>query len=177
MSKAQSSYAVLLKSGRGYREEVTKDGSQLRPVAALKGTLWIYLDSFTTTRIQKKFGCLVNYKLADRSETHQSEVFLFNTGSDILLITTLQRDFLLGVKQPHCRMELLERRLRWVESLIVGSKVFVTIATIPVPVMGVIRYIGALLGEEGRKFGIEIMVCIINVLMYTYTLIILLTVT
>ena len=160
MSKPQSPYAVLLKSGRGYREEITTDGSQLRPVAAHKGTLLICLNSEATTRLQRKFGCHVNYKLADRHDIHQANVFLFDNGSTVFCVTALQRDFLLGVKQMHCRMELL-KRLHWVESLKVGSEVYVTIATIPAPVRGIIRYIGGLTGEEGRKFGIEIMVCIL----------------
>ena len=105
----------------------------------------------------------MNYKLADRRDDHQSEVFLFVTGSSVLHITSSQRDYLLGVKQTHYRMEVLER-LRWTESLTVGSEVYVTITTIPAPVKGIIRYIGELPGEEGRKFGIEIMVCIIHVI-------------
>ena len=160
MNKPQSLYAVLLKSSRGYREETENDVIQLRPIAAHKGTLLISLNSETTIRIQRKFGCHVNYKLADRRDIHQADVFLFNNESNVLCITTLQRDFLLGVKQTHCRMELLEG-LQWVESLKVGSEVYVTIATIPAPVKGIIRYIGGLTGEEGRKFGIELMVCLL----------------
>ena len=157
MSKVEELYAVLLKSGRGYKEE--KDESQLQPVTVHKGTLLVYLDSLTVKRIREK--CtegLMNYKVADRCEDPQSGAFLFATGSSILHITTLHRDFLLGVKQAHCRMELL-KRLQWVQSLRLGSDVYVTIATIPTPVRGIIRYIGALPGEEGRKFGIELMVC------------------
>ena len=160
MSKPQSPYAVLLKSGRGYKEEITNNGSQLRTVAAHKGTLLICLNSEMTTRLQRKFGCHVNYKFADRCDIHQTDVFLFDNGSNVLCIATLQRDFLLGVKQAHCRMELL-KRLEWVESLEVGSEVYVTIATIPAPVRGIIQYIGGLTGEEGRKFGIEILVCML----------------
>ena len=163
MSKTQSSYAVLLKSGRGYREEVTKDGSQLRPVEAQKGTLLVCLDSLTATRIQKKFGLVVNYKLADRCDIHhdQSEVFLFDNRSNVLFVTTIQRDFLLGIRLQLCRMEVLER-LQWIESLTVGSEAYVTIATIPAPVKGIVRYIGKLSGEEGTKFGIEIMVWLLH---------------
>ena len=78
----------------------------------------------------------------------------------------LQQDFLLAVKQTHYRMEVLERKLQWVELLTVGSEVYVTIATIPAPVRGIVRYIGKLSGEEGKQFGIEIMVWIIYVYMY-----------
>ena len=101
----------------------------------------------------------MNYKVADRCDNQQSEAVLFViVSSSILHITMLQRDFLLGVKQTHYRMEVLERRLQWVELLTVGCEVYVTIATIPVPVKGIVRYIGKLSGEEGKQFGIEIMV-------------------
>ena len=33
-----------------------------------------------------------------------------------------------------------------------------TISTIPHPVRGIVRYIGALTGEDGTKFGIEFLV-------------------
>ena len=155
MSKVEELYAVLLKSCCGYKEE--NDGNQFKSVTVHKGSLLVYLDSLTVKKTQEKYNCLMNYKVADRYENPQSGVFLFVTGSSILLITTFQRDFLLGVKQTVCRMELLER-LRWVQSLKVGSDVYVTIATIPTPVRGIIRYIGGLSGEEGRKFGIELMV-------------------
>ena len=88
----------------------------------------------------------------------QSKAFLFVTESSILHITMLQRDFLLAVKEAHRRMEVLEQ-LQWIESLTVNYNVYVTIATIPTAVKGIIRYIGELPAEEGRKFGIELMVC------------------
>ena len=157
MSKVEQLYAVLLKSGHGHKEEI-KDGGQLKAVAVHKGSLLVYLDSLTVKRIQEKYGRLMNYEVADRCDSNQSKVFLFATGSSsILNITALQRDFLLGVKQTRCRMEVLER-LQWVESLAVGCEVYVTIATIPAPVKGIIRYIGKLPSEEGRKCGIELMV-------------------
>ena len=167
MNKVQPSYAVLLKSGRGYREELSAHGSQLRAITTDEGTLLAYLDSVTADRIRKKIGCLVNYKLADRCDIHQSEVFLFGTSSTVVHITTLQRDLLLGVRQPQCRMELFER-LHRVELLCVGSEAYVTIATIPAPVKGIVRYIGKLSGEEGRKFGIEIMVWILGNICVVY---------
>ena len=177
MSKAEELYAVLLKSGRGFKEE--KGERQFKPVTVHKGTLLVYLDSLAVKRIQEKYNCLMNYKVADGYEIFESEVFLFVTGSSISHITTLHRDFLFGVKQTHCRMELL-KSLQWVQSLRLGSDVYVTIATIPTPVRGIIRYIGELPGEEGTKFGIEMMVRMYNIhtyvcaymcTLYTYVLI------
>ena len=119
----------------------------------------MYLDPLTVSRIKKKYNRLVNYKVVADS-CRQSEHFLFVAGSSIFYITTLQKDFLLGVNHLHSRIEVLQR-LEWVESLTVGSEVYVTINTIPVPVRGIIRYIGGLTGEEGRKFGVELMVIVI----------------
>ena len=160
MSKVEQLYAVLLKSAHGYKQEIIDGADQLKPIAVHKGSLLVYLDSLIINSIQEKHNRLVNYKLADRCDVQQSEVFLFVAGS-ILHINALQRDYLLGVKQTHYRMEVLER-LQWVQSLTVGSDVYVTIATIPTPVRGIIQYIGELPGEEGRKFGIELMVSMYN---------------
>ena len=158
MSKAESTHAVLLQSTNGYKE--TKDGSKLQPVEVREGSLLVYLDFLTAKRIQEKYEQLMNYKVVDRCDNHQSEAFLFSTGSSILRITKVQQDFLLGIRQTNCRVEVL-KRLEWTESLALGSEVYVTIATIPAPVKGIVRYIGKLPGEEGRKFGIEMMVCIL----------------
>lgn len=162
MSKVESAHAVLLRSSQGYKEE-TKHGSKLQPVEVHKGSLLVYLDFLTAKRMQEKYGQVMNYKVADRCDNHQSETFLFSTGSSILRITKVQQDFLLGIKQTECRVEVL-KRLEWTASLAIGSEVYVTIATIPAPVKGIVRYIGKLPGEEGRKFGIEIMVCIYTVI-------------
>ena len=48
--------------------------------------------------------------------------------------------------------------LQYVEKLRVGYGVYVAIPTIPHPMRGVVRYIGPLPGEEGTKFGIELLV-------------------
>ena len=164
MSKVEQLYAVLLKFACGYKQEIIDGTDQLKPVAVHKGSLLVYLDSLTINRIQEKHDRLVNYKLADRCDIQQSEVVLFVAGS-ILHINALQRDYLLGIKQTYYRMEVLER-LQWVQSLVVGSDVYVTIATIPTPVRGTIQYIGELPGEEGRKFGIELVVCMYSLVMH-----------
>ena len=161
MSEPESPFAVLVKSTQGYIE--IKDKSHLKHVLVHKGSLLIRLDSLIINEAQGKHGRPVNYKVSDSHDNLQSEAFLFAEEASISCITTTQRDFLLGIKQTHYRMEVLDR-LQWVESLTVGSEVYVTIATIPTPVKGIVRYIGGLNGEEGRKFGIEMMVC-----MHVYT--------
>ena len=157
MSQLESPYAIVLKSTQGYIE--INDKSHLKHILVHQGSLLIRLDSLTVNKAQEKHGRSVNYKVSDRHDNLQSEAFLFVEEASILHIATAQRDFLLGIKHTHCRMEVLDK-LEWVESLTVGSKIYVTIASITAPVKGIVRYIGGLPGEEGRKFGIEMMVCV-----------------
>ena len=63
MSKVEQLYAVSLNSAHGYTK--TKDGNQLKSVPVLKGSLLVYLDSLTASRIKEKNDRVVNYKLAD----------------------------------------------------------------------------------------------------------------
>jgi len=154
MSKVELLYAVLLKSGHGYKEEM-KDEKELTSVNVHEGSLLVYLDPLITNRIKEKYDCLVNYKMVD--SCYHSEVFFFATESSVFHITNLQRDLLLSIEHMQHRIEVLQR-LKWVESLVIGSEVYVTIATIPAPVKGIIRFIGKLPCEEGRRFGVELMV-------------------
>lgn len=158
-----SPYAVLLKTGHGYKED-NKD--YLTPVMVDGGSLLVYLDALTINRIKTKYDYNVNYKVADSYHNHY-EVFFYVTNhkSSVFCITSLQRDLLLGITHIQHRIEALDR-LQWVESLTVGSEVFVTTDdAILTPVKGIIRYIGELLGEEGRKFKVELMVRLLHMFM------------
>ena len=152
MSEVESACVVLLKDGHGYKEEI-KD--ELTPVVMHQGSLLAYLDSLVTNRIKEKYDCIVNYRLADAC--YDSEVFFFATDSSILYITSRQRDLLLGIEDLQHRVQALDK-LEWVESLTVGCEVCVTIDDTTAPVRGIIRYIGELPGEEGRNFGVELLV-------------------
>ena len=152
MDKGELLYAVLLKYGHGYKEEME---DELTPVVVNEGSLLTYLDSLISYRIKQKYDCLVNYKLVDTC--YHSEVFLFATEPSVFYITSLQKDLLLGIEHMEDRTKVLDK-LQWVESLTVGSEVYVTIATIPTPVRGIVRYIGGLPDEEGRNFEVELMV-------------------
>ena len=61
------------------------------------------------------------------------------------MLTVKQRDLLLAVDSCLDQIELV-KKLHWVESLAKDSEVYVTLASIPVPVIGVIRYVGELPG-------------------------------
>ena len=77
--------------------------------------------------------------------------------SQVYKLNVLQKDLLEGVKHLHDRTEVLHK-LEWVQELKIGSLVFVIVPTIPLPVQGVIRFIGELPGQSGTKFGVELMV-------------------
>jgi len=72
-------------------------------------------------------------------------------------LTVQQKNLLEGVKDLHVRTEVLHK-LNAVQKLQVGSLVFVLVPAIPLPVQGVIRFIGELPGETGTKFGVEFLV-------------------
>ncbi|XP_065915083.1 uncharacterized protein [Dysidea avara] len=76
--------------------------------------------------------------------------------SQVYKLNVLQKDLLEGVKHLHDRTEVLHK-LEWVQELKIGSLVFVIVPTIPLPVQGVIRFIGELPGQSGTKFGVELM--------------------
>ena len=159
-------YALLLENVEGFKEEAhfVGYGKQLKSVTVKKGSLLVRLNPSVVNSIKKNHDCPVNFRV-DGPGKHLREFSSKNTelvsvNADVLFyLSRHQRDLLLGVKNPSNRIEVLGR-LEWVESLRKDSEVHVTIATITAPVRGVIRYIGSLPGEEGRKFGIELMVCI-----------------
>ena len=151
-------YGILLKGVQGFKEGFCSqyDLQEFRTMYIFKGTLLVKASTSDVIAIDQAYDCSVNYKVDS-----EKGVYLYAEPNDVYQLTTLQRDFLLSVKRLDGRLEVLER-LAWIESLKKNSEVYVTIATIPTPVKGIIRYIGGLPGEEGRQFGIELIVCIIK---------------
>ena len=159
---SQEDYALLLQDVEGFK----KESQQLKPVTVKKSSLLIHLNPSVVNGMKKNYECVVNYQVdhlekALREDSSVKNTELVYVDSNVLFyLSKRQRDLLLGVKNPYNRLEVLGR-LEWVESLRKGSKVYVTIPTITAPVRGIVRYIGSLPGEEGRKFGVELMgVCI-----------------
>ena len=162
----ENAYALLLQDVEGFKEGASFRGygKEWKSITVVKGSLLTRLNPSVVNTIQKDYKCLVNYRVDDtvkklRGDSPVKNVEFLYVDCDILFyVSRLQRDFMLGVTNPSSRLEVLGR-LEWVESLVKGSNVYVTIATITSPVRGVIQYIGGLPGEEGRKFGVELMVC------------------
>ena len=127
---------TILFPGRPKKPSITK---QLAP----KGTL---VEAVSSREIE------VNYKTI-----LGSSFYLSCKPRQVHKITLQQKNLLEGVKHLHDRTEVLQK-LNWVQKLQVGSFVFVTVPTIPLPVQGVVRYIGELPGETGTNFGVEFLV-------------------
>ena len=118
----------------------------------LQGSLLVELTEVESRESNEFFTPPLNYK-----KYSDDSVKLYCKPKYVLQLNDQQFDLLLGVKFPYNRFDALSI-LSWAEQLKVELAVNVAIATIPNPVRGVIRYIGALTGEQGTKFGVELLV-------------------
>ena len=153
-------YALLIKEVQGYKESEGSD--YLTPLSyeninVPAGSLVEYLSSAEVSTIKTVYEFEVNYLVYSSGSHVQSGVILLASPDQLYKLTPKQKDFLLAVNYLTDRVEML-RKLQWVENLEIGSEVYTTIDTIPIPVKGVIRYIGELSGVEGIQFGIELIV-------------------
>ena len=154
------SYGLLLDDVKGYRRLsafVSKNQleGELTHTVVSKGSLLVHLSKTAIKAFKETFNCVVNYMVYTIPST---EVYLMVGSHKVHTITNEQRDFLYGIEGLTERLEVY-KRLGWIEKLTGGSEVYVTIATTPYPVKGVVRWIGKLTGEYGTKFGIELLVC------------------
>ena len=164
----EETYALLLQDVKGFKEETYFFGyrKRLKPVTVEKGSLLIRLNLSVVNAMKKNYDCLVNYGVYPSIKNLQGKSLVVKISelvyveADVLLyLSKYRKDLLLGITNPYNRLEVVGR-LEWVESLKKESEIYVTIATIPTPVRGIIRYIGELPGEEGTKFGVELLVYI-----------------
>jgi len=145
------SYGILLEDVQGFSHSPSYSQELVH-----KGSLVIRAESSDVATINEVHHLTVNYKLDIQSTTN---TFLFANSRVVFCISSLQRDFLLGVNSLDNRLLLLGTKLKWMESLKIGSHVLVTISTDPLSVRGTVRYIGNLSGKDGTHFGIELLVC------------------
>ena len=157
-------YALSLDDVKGYKilsTFINKDslGGELLHAVISKGSLLVKLNKQDISAFKKTYGYSVNYAVYSVASI---DSYLLVGIHEIHVITNEQRDFLYGIERHIERVEAY-KNIGWIEKLTVGSKVYVTISTTPYPVKGVVRWIGKLLGEYGKKFGIELSVstCII----------------
>lgn len=157
MSKVVCS--LLLEDVMGYKETTSFLGNdevqpELSHKIISKGSLLIRLSKSEITAIKEVHYREVNYQVYS---VPLSNLYCFIDSKKLCEITSQQRDFLYAVEGLTDRLEVY-KRLKWIGGLTKGSEVYVTIATIPHPVKGIVQYIGQLCGEQGKKFGVELLV-------------------
>ena len=118
----------------------------------VRGSLLVTLTDSEVEETSSYFTPPLNYK-----KYSDDSIKLCCEPEQVLQLNDQQFDLLLGVKLPFDRYKALKIR-NWAEKLRVGLGLNVSIPTFPHPVRGVIQYIGTLPGEEGTKFGIELLV-------------------
>ena len=160
-------YALLLKNVKGHKElDCSSHPKSYETIDIAAGSLMEYISSADVLSLRMTFK--VNYSVYSSSQPHnQSGILLFASSDQLYKLTPKQKDLLLAVDLVTDRVEVLEK-LHWVEFLAIGSEVYTSVDTVPIPVKGVIRYIGELAGAEGTRFGIELMVRVVFIfVLYT----------
>lgn len=150
-------FGILIETVIGYTSEeilIEDQGvTTYQKRAVTKGTLLTVMSHGEAKMTADRFDPPHNYKCVIEHET----VTLYCKPTVIYQLTKSERNLLNGVQKRDERIEVLHN-LDWVGKLHLGSCVYVTIPTIPVPVRGVVSHIGQLKGEVGTKFGIELQV-------------------
>ena len=118
----------------------------------LRGSLLVELTDVEARETSQYFTPSLNYK-----KYSDDSIKLYCKPEHVLQLNDQQFNLLLGVKYPFDRYKALNM-LNRVDKLKAGFGINVSIPTIPNPARGVIRYVGPLPGEEGTKFGIELLV-------------------
>ena len=159
MNKGNSSYALLLEDIQGHEQHIldTQYAPSFKQVKIPKGSLVENLISSDISAIKQVYKLQASHTVYSSCSQVQSGVLLFASPKQLYQLTVKQRDLLLAVDSCLDRIEVLNK-LCWIELLAQESKVYVTLATIPVPVSGIIRYVGDLSGLDGTRFGVELMV-------------------
>ena len=154
-------FGILIENVIGYAHvEVLAEDQRITQYLVTKGTMLTVLSHGEVRITANKFDPPHNYKCL---VGHKS-ITLYCNPSEVYQLTRSEKDLLNGVTRKSERIEVMHN-LDWVGKLYFGSFVYVTIPTIPVPVKGLIYYVGPLKGEVGIKFGIELQVpdCIVNI--------------
>ena len=151
-------FSLLLQNAFGYlNKDSGLDGSinmQDCKHQIAKGSLLTALSHQETESMANSFDPPHNYKYVSSDLT----LTLHCKPDQVHPLTVTQRALLVGVTQESDRVEVLHK-LDWAAKLKPEDHVYVTISSIPVPVEGVVRYIGPLKeGGMGINFGIELLV-------------------
>ena len=137
-----------------------------------RGTLLVGLIEAEAKETKKYYSPTLNYKTL----SSENVVQLYCKPEDVYPLTLQHKGFLMGIKSAFDQYRM-SKCLQLAGNLAVGDGIHVNIKSIPSLVKGIIRYIGNLPGEDGTKFGVEMLVsccvvnCIHSVLINVYALI------
>ena len=159
VTMSRRNYALLLEDVIGYKKYSSfVKGDQLEGELThkliSKGSLLVQLSRHDVSKFKDTYNCTVNYM---EYAIPSTECYLFVGDHKLCSVTQEQRDLLYGIEGLTERLEIYNK-LEWIEKLTVGSEVYVTIATVTYLLRGIVRWIGKLTGEHGKKFGIELLV-------------------
>jgi len=154
-------YCLLLEDATGYKRDTDGNSSVYTEMLISKGSLIQALVSHD--ELMEPFtNPHHNYKtLANAAVT------LYCNCNQVHQLTTVQKDLLCGVQDLSDRFKAVDK-LSWVETLEIGSSVYVTLPLANSFQKATVQYIGEVNGEFGRKFGLKLMVCCI-IIMQSYT--------
>ena len=149
-------YAILLQDVNGQVEykSVSGYGYSFRNQYVLRGTLLARLPQLEVDgRRHQEINPPMNFRVLK-----EPAVTLHCKMNDVLLLNYEQKELLLPIGSTNDRFEAVDK-MEWAEKLTLGSLVYVSIPTLRKPAEGVVHYFGKLPGEDGTKFGIELLVC------------------
>jgi len=147
-----SLYCLLLEDAVGYKRDTDGNSSVYTEVLISKGSLIQAL--VTHDRLMEPFvNPPHNYKTMANAA-----VTLYCNCNQVHQLTTVQKDLLCGVQDLSDRFKAVDK-LSWVETLEIGSSVYVTLPSANSFQKATVQYIGEVNGEFGRRFGLKLMVC------------------
>ena len=148
-------YAILLGDANGHTEMKFECGPSFRTKYVLRGTLLVRLSQEEVNELRHQSGITppLNFKVLK-----EPAVKLHCEVNNVLLLNYQQKELLLAIGSTNDRLGAVDK-VEWAEKLSKGSTVYVSIPTIPTTANGIVHYIGKLPGEDGTKFGIELLVC------------------
>jgi len=159
-------YALLVEKVEGYKKCLSDNDYPLsyENITIPVGSFVKHLLPKDIAAIRAAYKLKVNYSVNSSCSKDKCGALLYASSDQLYQLKIKHKDLLLAVDLTD-RIDMLQK-LCWVEYLVVGSEVYTTIDTIPIPVKGVVRFIGELSGVEGIRFGIELLVSAMCVLLF-----------
>ena len=151
-------YAVLLRDTTGYKENKSAftGSSSFSPRNILRSTLLSRLSHEEVREL--KHHQSGNIPLFNFKVLGEPSIKIYCHAHLVQLLNYKQKELQHGIQSPADRFDTLNK-LEWAEKLFEGSNVYVSIPNLSTFAKGVVRYVGRLPGENGIRFGVELLVC------------------